>query len=163
MANVSRFNAVLGQQFWLKRKDAQHMVGRLADFFHTIGTPSPDGRADKVHRLDTGLTQRSLQAQIEVRCIHTHKNRWRMRNQALAQLFANAQQLGHAGQHFPAVAVHGQTLGLPPRVKAALLHLLAANAHRCGIGPALAQAIQQQGSQQIARGLARHHGDAGRY
>ena len=86
-----------------------------------------------------------------------------MRNQALAQLFANAQQLGHAGQYFPAVAVHGQSLGLPPRIKAALLHLLAANAHRRCIRPALTQAIKQQGGEQIARGLTRHHGNAGRY
>jgi hypothetical protein len=110
MTDVGGFDAMLGQQLGLEREDAQHMVGRAADFLHAIGTPGPDRRADKVHGLDAGFTQAGFQPQVEVGRIHTDEHRGRMRNQALTQLFANTEQLGHARQHFPAVAVHGQAL-----------------------------------------------------
>ena len=50
MTHVGRRNAVLFEQIDLKRKNAQHMVHALADFFHTFGAPSPNGWADKMHR-----------------------------------------------------------------------------------------------------------------
>ena len=149
---------MLGQQVGLKREDAQHVVGSAANLVHPVGAPSPDGRADKVHGGDALCLERRLQAQVEVGRIHANKDAGALAQQTFAQLFANAQQPGHALEYFDAIAVYGQTFAGPMGLEPAQGHLWAANATGLKVRPARTQSVQHQAGEQVAGGLAGHHG-----
>ena len=102
--------------------------------------------------------QRGLQAQVEIRRVHTDEDVGALVQQAFAQLFAHAQQTGQALENLDAVAVHGQSFAGPVGLESALSHLWAANPAGLQIRPACAQPVQHQPGEQVARGLAGHHG-----
>ena len=49
MTDIGRGNTRLIINFLLERKNQQHMINRLANFFNAFRTPCPDGWADIVH------------------------------------------------------------------------------------------------------------------
>ncbi|MPM52047.1 hypothetical protein SDC9_98800 [bioreactor metagenome] len=161
MAHVGGGDAMFGQQFRLEREDAQHVIGAGANLVDTVGTPCPDRRAHKMHRLDARLAQLVFKAQIEIGGIDTDKHAGRVGNQLLAQFLAQLEQAQNLLQQLQAVAMHGQALALPPGVETALLHLRAANAEGLHLRPFSTQAIQQQPSKQIAGGFSGDHGYLG--
>ena len=161
VAHVGGGNAVACQQLGLEREDAQHMVGCAADLLDALGAPGPDGRADEMHGLDARSAQIHFQAQVEVGRIDADEHVGLALQQARTQALADQDDVGQAAQQLKAVAVHGQLFAGPPGVKAALRHLGAANAAAGQARPQVLQAIEQQAREQIARGLARHHRDAG--
>ena len=159
--HVGGGNAVLREQFWLEREDAQHMIRAAADFFDSVRTPGPDGRAHEMHGFDAGSAQIGLQAQVEIGRIHADEHVGAVVEQALAQLLADAKQLTQPAQHVHAVAVYRQFVAGPPGSKAAARHLRPANAAGLQPRPMRLHAVDQQARQQVARRLARHHRDAG--
>ena len=161
MAHVGGGYAVLREQLWLEREDAEHMVCAAADLFDAVCTPGPDGRTHEMHGLDARSAQIGLQPQIEIRRIHADEYIGAVFEQAFAQLLADAQQLAQPAQHFHAVAVYRQFVAGPPGSKAAARHLRPANAAGLQPRPMRLHAVDQQARQQVARRLARHHRDAG--
>ena len=91
VADIGGGNTVFCQQGGLEREDTQHMVGRAADFLDPVGTPGPDGWADKMHGRNALGLECSLQPQVEVGCVHPHKHVGALTQQAFTQLFANAE------------------------------------------------------------------------
>ena len=80
-----------------------------------------------MHRFDARSAQVCLQPQVEIRGVYANEHSRAFTQQSLAQLFANAQQLAQAAQHFHAVAMHGQFFAGPQAFKAPAGHLRAAN------------------------------------
>ena len=114
-----------------------------------------------MHGLDACGAEVGFQTEVEVGRIDADEDAGLVLQQARTQPLADADDLGQAAHQFEAVAMHGELVAGPPGVKAAPSHLRPADALADKIRPQVAQAIQQQTCQQIARGLARHHGDAG--
>ena len=161
VAHIGRGNAMFCEQSGLEREDTQHVVGSAADFLDPVGTPGPDGRADKMHGGNALGLECGLQPQVEVRRIHAHKHVGAFTQQAFTQLFTDAEKLAQAAEHFDAVAVYGEFVAGPVGLEAALHHLWAADACGLQVGPAGTQAVQHQTCKQVTGGFARHHGDAG--
>ena len=159
MPDIGGGNAMACQQFRLKGKDAQHMVGTATNLPHALGPPGPDRRANKVHGLDTGGTQVFLQLEVEVGCIGANKDVGALLEQAFAQLVAYANNLAVAAQQFPVETMDCQLLERPPNAKAQALHLRSANAKAGQCRPTLFQTAQQQPGQQVTGDFARHHGN----
>ena len=143
-------------------KDAQDVVDAGADFFQAFGAPGPDRGADKVHGFDACGTQITFQVQVEIRGVHANKQIGWCLQQTLLQLLADAHDLTVAAQQFPAKAVHRQFVVRPPGLETLALHAGPADTGGQQATPACMQALQQQPGQQVARGLARHHGQARR-
>jgi hypothetical protein len=74
MAHIGGCNTVLGQQFGLKRKDAQHVVYAALNFLHSVGAPGPNRGADKVHGFDALLAQCGLEVEVEIRGIDANED-----------------------------------------------------------------------------------------
>ncbi|MNU88201.1 hypothetical protein D3C71_780060 [compost metagenome] len=137
------------------------MISAAANLLDAFRAPGPDGGAHEMHGLDARSAQVSFQPQVEIRGIHTDEDIRAVLEQPLTQLLADAQQLAQTAQHFHAVAMHGQLLAGPPGIKTPALHLRATNAAGLQVWPMGLHAVDQQTGQQVARCLARHHGDAG--
>ena len=82
---------MLREQRRFKGEDTQHMVHGAANFLYPLWPPSPNRWADKMHRFNALCTQTLFNTQVKVRRIHTHKNPGLVCEQALHQLFADAQ------------------------------------------------------------------------
>ena len=126
------------------------MVGRSPDLVDALRTPGPDGRADKVHRLDARRTQVLLQPQVEIRRINPHKHVRAVLQQTRTQLPADGQDVPQTHQHLKAVAMHGQPLTGPQRLKTALLHVGPTNAQGLHLRPLALQTIQKQTGEQVS-------------
>ena len=99
-----------------------------------------------------------LQAQVEIWRINADENTRTLAQQVFAELFANAQQTGDALENLYAVTMHSQAFTGPLRLKAPLGHLWPTNAAGTQIGPSHTQAVQHKTGEQVAGGLAGHHG-----
>ena len=113
-----------------------------------------------MHRLDAGGAQVGLQPQVEVGRVHANKHIGLVGQQTPAQLLTDADDFGQAPHQFQAVAVHCQLVARPPGIKATPFHLHSSNAMGLELRPERVHAVQQQPGQQVARGFARHHGNA---
>ena len=156
MPDIRRIDAGVRQQVRFKRKDAQHVVHAALDFFDPLWTPSPDGGADKMHCGNARGLEAGFQVQVEIGRIHTDEHIGRRRQQPLLELFTDGHNAPVMAQDLH-VTANGQALMWPPGVKAQSSHARATNAKAPGLWPALLQALNQQTSEQIARGLASHH------
>ena len=60
MPNIRGWNAMRRQQIYFERKNTQHMVDALFDFFNAVCPPCPNGGTDKLHSRNASLFQITL-------------------------------------------------------------------------------------------------------
>ena len=154
---VGRGNTVLRQQRRLERKNAQHMVRAAANSLQPVRPPSPDRRADKVHRLDALLAQIFFQLQIEIWRIHADKELRLFNGESLQELLAYTHDFAVAQQHVQTETVHREFFVRPPGLKPVRRHARAADTRDFQARPALSHGAKQKSRQQIPRGLTGHH------
>ena len=153
MADVSPGHALLRQDRRLERKDAQHVIGRRADLFDTVGTPRPDRRTDEMHGLDAPSAQSGFEVEVEIGRVDADEKIGPFAQQAGLELAADAGDFGVVAQDLD-IAAHRQLLLRPPALESTCQHLGTADACSFGAWPSRAQPIEQQPGQQIARRLA---------
>lgn len=90
MADISRVDAMLSKQGRFKRKDAQHVIDALADFFNTVCAPCPNGWAHEVHGRHTRRFEVARQVQIKVRGINANEGVWTISQQTRFELLTDA-------------------------------------------------------------------------
>ena len=149
VTDIGGTDAVLCQQFHLKRKDAQHVISALPNFLDALGPPRPDRRTDEVQRLDTSAFERALQVEIEVGCVDADEQIRRRFEQALVEPVADRQNFAVMAQHLH-IASDGEFFTRPPGIKLGLLHVWAANALRDQVRPMGSHAMQQVRGQHVA-------------
>ena len=158
MAHIAGRHAGLLQQRRLEREEAQHVVGRRGQLVHPPAAPGPDRRADEVDGLEPGRLQAGLEAEVEVGRIDADEGGWTLRQQAIAELGAQRDELAVDLQRL-GVAVHRKALAGPPRLEALGHHVGPADAGRLQRRPAGLQAAHQQAGEQVARGFASDHAE----
>ena len=84
MADKGTGDPLAFQQLRLKRKNAQHMIGRAAQQLHALRTPGPHRRTDKVHGFYSAGTQVRFQRQVEIGGVYADKYIGWSRDQPLA-------------------------------------------------------------------------------
>ena len=107
------------QQARLEWKQTQHMIDTLMNFVDSLGSPSPDGRTDKLHRRNTPRLECGRQVQIEVGRIHTDEHRRGILDQAVSQLPSDTHNFTVMPQHL-CIATYRQLMVRPPGLKALL-------------------------------------------
>ena len=99
----------------------------------------------------------ALQFQIEIWRIHPHEQPRGLSQQTLLQFFADGHNAPVMPQNFD-ITTHCQRFAWPPGMELLCLHVCPPDACGHPLGMGLAQTLEHNGSQQIARSLTGHHG-----
>src|SRR3954447_7554833 len=159
MADVGRRYAGLVIDLRLEWKQAQHFVDAALDAVDALAAPCPQRRTYVVHGRDATCTQRTLESQIEVRCVHTDEQIRRIGDHAPPHVVADTNDARNLTQHFD-IAAYRKRFSRIPRLESGALHLRPADAHETRGRQMRLQRPHEMRAEQIAGRLACHHGDA---
>jgi len=142
MSDICRRHADLIVDRGFERKQAQHLGGRPCHLVDALAAPRPERWADVVHSGNATPTQGFFQSQIEVGCVDTNEQVWRIGEQARAQIVADPQNGGQLAQHLD-VATDRERLCRVPDFEAGGLHFGPTDAHELRGWQSLPERFQQ--------------------
>ena len=108
-------------EFFLERKNHQHVGHRTRNFLDPTTAPGPDLRTNEVHGRNAGLTQLQFETEIETRIVNPDKSGWSLRQQLVTQGILNTLDFTIAWNHFEQTA-HSQLIHRPVADKTMLSH-----------------------------------------
>src|SRR5699024_10399327 len=155
MTDVARIDAMALEQCRLERKDGQQAIDGTANAVHAALAPGPDSRADVVHRDDTATLETSFQAGVECRRVNADEHIRSPLSEVPIQPPAQSQQTRNLADNF-ADAEQRQFADRGQTVATGLFHARAGDAFEFRLRVALAQRLDEAGSELITGGFARN-------